>query len=103
MKTCPVENNLFLGDGQTWQTDMTTLIGACRYFGNAPKNGRWIQRVLLNYMVLHKKGNCVNTIPIYSQQDATLHSLLYLETALRVSSGTSIHHQERVQLYLCNL
>jgi hypothetical protein len=25
---------------------------------------------------------------------------LYLETALRVSGGTSTHHQERIQLYL---
>jgi hypothetical protein len=24
---------------------------------------------------------------------------LYLETALRVSGGTSTHHQERIQLY----
>ena len=28
-----------------------------------------------------------------------LHSLLYLETALHVSGGTSTHHQERKQLY----
>jgi hypothetical protein len=33
-------------------------------------------------------------IPTYILQDATLHSLLYLETALHVSGGTSIHHQE---------
>ena len=26
--------------------------------------------------------------------------LLYLETALHVSRGTSIHHQEHIQLYL---
>jgi hypothetical protein len=32
------------------------------------------------------------------QQDATLNSLFYLETALRVSGGTSTHHQERKQL-----
>jgi len=31
-------------------------------------------------------------ILIYSQQDATLHRLFYLETALRVSDGTSSHH-----------
>jgi hypothetical protein len=43
------------------------------------------------------------TIPIYIQQDATLHSLLYLETALHVSGGTSTHHQERIQLYLQHL
>jgi hypothetical protein len=39
-------------------------------------------------------------IPIYVQQDATLHSLFYLETALHVSGGTTTHHQERIQLYL---
>jgi hypothetical protein len=42
-------------------------------------------------------------IPIYIQQDATLHSLLYLETALNVSSGTSTYHQECMQLYLQHL
>jgi hypothetical protein len=39
-------------------------------------------------------------IPIYIQQDATLHSLFYLETALHISGGTTTHHQERKQLYL---
>ena len=43
------------------------------------------------------------TILIYIQQDATLHSLLYLETALHVSGGTITHHQERRQLYLQHL
>jgi len=43
------------------------------------------------------------TIPIYIQQDATLHSLFYLETALHVSGGTSTHHQERIQLSLQHL
>jgi len=42
-------------------------------------------------------------ILIYIQQDATLHSLFYLETALHVSGGTSTHHQERKQLYLQHL
>ena len=42
-------------------------------------------------------------IPIYIQQDATLHSLFYLVTALHVSGGTSTHHQERIQLYLQHL
>ena len=37
-------------------------------------------------------------ILIYIQQDATLHSLFYLETALHVSGG-----QERKQLYLQQL
>jgi len=38
-----------------------------------------------------------NNILIYIQQDATLHSLFYLETALHT------HHQERKQLYLQHL
>jgi len=42
-------------------------------------------------------------IPIYIQQDATLHRLFYLGTALHVSGGTSTHHQERKQLYLQHL
>ena len=40
---------------------------------------------------------------IYVQQDATLHSLFYLETALHVPGGTTTHHQERTQLYLQHL
>jgi hypothetical protein len=47
--------------------------------------------------------NIVQDIPIYIQKDATLHSLLYLETALHVSAGTSTHHQERIQLYIQHL
>jgi hypothetical protein len=34
-------------------------------------------------------------ILIYVQQDATLHGLFYLETALQVSEGSSTHYQER--------
>jgi len=41
-----------------------------------------------------------SNIPIYIQQDATLHGLFYLETALHVSDGNSTHHQGRKQLYL---
>ena len=41
-----------------------------------------------------------NYILIYIQQDATLRSLFYLETALHVSGGATTHHQERKQLYL---
>jgi len=44
-----------------------------------------------------------NFILIYIQQDTTLHSLFYLETALHVSGGTITHHQERKQLYLQHL
>ena len=42
-------------------------------------------------------------ILIYIQQDSTLHSLFYVETALHVSGGTTTHHQERKQLYLQHL
>ena len=41
-----------------------------------------------------------NNILTYIPHDATLHSLFYRETALRVSGGTITHHQERKQLYL---
>jgi len=40
---------------------------------------------------------------IYTQKDATLHGLFYLETALHISGGTSTHHQERNRLYLQHL
>jgi len=43
------------------------------------------------------------SILICIQQDATLHRLFYLETALHVSGGTITHHQERKQLYLQHL
>jgi hypothetical protein len=39
------------------------------------------------------------SILIYIKQDATLHSLFYLEIALHVSGDTSTHHQECKQLY----
>jgi hypothetical protein len=46
---------------------------------------------------LYEKHNYVLK---YIQQDATLHSLFYLETALHVSGGTITHHRERKQLCL---
>jgi hypothetical protein len=45
----------------------------------------------------------VSYILIYIQQDATLHSLFYLETTLHVSGGTTTQHHERIQLYLQHL
>ena len=42
-------------------------------------------------------------ILVHIQQDATLHSLFYLATALHVSGGTITHHQESKQLYLQHL
>ena len=44
-----------------------------------------------------------NNILIYIQQDAKLHILFYLETAVHVSGGTITQHQERKQLYLLHL
>jgi hypothetical protein len=51
---------------------------------------------------IHRSVHRTN-IPIYIQQDATLYSLFYLETALHVSGGTSTHRQQRIQLYLQHL
>jgi hypothetical protein len=45
----------------------------------------------------------ISNILIYIQQDATLHGLFYLETALHVSGGTTTHHHERKQMYLQHL
>jgi hypothetical protein len=42
-------------------------------------------------------------IPIYIQQDAMLHSFMFLKTALHVSGGIPTNHQERIQLYLQHL
>ena len=50
----------------------------------------------------HGSLHCKNIL-IYIQQDATLHTLFYLETALHVSGGASTHHQERKQLYVQHL
>jgi len=68
---------------------------------------------MLNLLVHHVTGRLLKVnvhgsvrrknISIYSQEEATLHSLLYLETALLVFGGTSTHHQERIQLYLQHL
>jgi hypothetical protein len=44
-----------------------------------------------------------NNILIHIQQDATLNSLFYLETALHILGSTITHHQERIQLYLQHL
>ena len=49
-------------------------------------------------------GPCIVSIFQYTfnkMQSYTVY--LYLETALHVSGGTSIYHQERIQLYLQHL
>jgi hypothetical protein len=43
-------------------------------------------------------NNC--GITIYIQEDVTLYSLFYLETALRAPGGDTSHHQVRHQVYL---
>jgi len=52
-------------------------------------------------MVAVKHNNSI--ILIYIQQDAMVHSLFYLETALHISGVTITHHQERKQLCLQHL
>jgi hypothetical protein len=56
-----------------------------------------------SYFIFNKDDDINRIILIYIQQDATLHSLFYLKTALHVSGGTIVHHQERKQLYLQHL
>jgi len=49
-------------------------------------------------------GPCIaNRFQYISNKLQTLHSLFYLENALRVSGGISTNHQERKQLYLQHL
>jgi hypothetical protein len=73
--------------------------------GLAPQT-HYIQR----QMVTENKENAEwqirlkhSNILTYIQQDAMLHSLIYLETALHVSGGTTTHHQKDKQLYLQHL
>jgi len=40
---------------------------------------------------------------MYVEQDTTLYSLFFLETAMHVSGGTTTHYQERKQLYFQHL
>jgi len=49
------------------------------------------------------KAEILCLILMYIQQDAALHTLLYLETVIHVSGGTITQHQDREQLYLQHL
>jgi hypothetical protein len=54
----------------------------------------FIPAIILTITHIHQQKHTVglqtiHTILIYIQQDATLHSLFYLETALHVSGGTT--------------
>jgi hypothetical protein len=63
------------------------------------------------HLILPHSAQCLDkyhqkvkqNILIYIQQDATLHILFYLETALNISGGNTTHHQECKQLYLQHL
>jgi hypothetical protein len=57
----------------------------------------------LNKHIFKKHSKTYSNIVIYIQQDATLHSLFYLETALYVSGGTITHYQKLKQMYLQHL
>jgi hypothetical protein len=49
-------------------------------------------------------GPCIVSIFQYISNKMHRYTIyLYLETALHVSGGTSIHHQERIQLHLQHL
>jgi len=49
-------------------------------------------------------GPCIVNIFQYISNKMQRYTVyLYLETALRVSGGTSTHHQESIQLYLQHL
>jgi hypothetical protein len=58
--------------------------------------------VFIFFFNVHRSVHRKNIL-IYIQQDATLHSLFYVETALHVLGGTTTHHQERKQMYLQHL
>ena len=59
--------------------------------------------VQLTSLIAINVNNFGENILIYIQQDATLHTLFYMKTALHVSGGTITHHQEIKQLYLQHL
>jgi len=66
---------------------------------NAPLRMVHTFKTTINYFNVHGSVHRKNIL-IYVQQDATLRSLFYLETALHVSGVTTTHRQERKQLYL---
>ena len=80
------------------------LLGShsCQLAVKTPKVEFESSRIFVNEFNLHGSIHR-NNILIYFQQDATLHSLYYRETALHVSGGTTTHHQERKQRYLQHL
>jgi hypothetical protein len=70
------------------------------WFASRQKKPHWISYIY--YFNVHGSVHR-KVILIYVQQDAKLHSLFYMETALHISGGTTTYHQERKQLYLQHL
>ena len=98
-----------------WQHSGDTETHTCRYYenlktsaglparrNNRPKQGMQPKgRIYWSDMTHIKRNNVLNFIFQYISNKMQRHTVyLYLETALRVSGGTSTHHQERIQLYL---
>jgi hypothetical protein len=77
----------------------------CDSKNNSPSHSCLLFKLLFQTQYLFNVHGSVHrkNILIYIQQDATLHRLFYLETALQVSGGATTHHQERKQLYLQHL
>jgi hypothetical protein len=91
---------------------MCACVRACVYMGvyadlsvpeHQTKFCELSTRVLLVFRHEMLRQKDIVPILIYIQQDATLHSLFYMQTALHVSGGTTTHHQERKQMYLQHL
>jgi len=63
--------------------------------GKTVKNPHKFESVLCKSQVFNVHGSVhCKKILIYIQQDATLHSLFYLETDVHVLGGTTTHHQD---------
>jgi hypothetical protein len=78
----------------------------CQYIQTNSETQLWPCIKLIRYgdEIFNFHGSVhFNNILMYIQQDATLHSLFYLEIALHVSGSTSIHHHVRIKLYLQHL
>jgi len=70
--------------------------------GKATTHSVCVVELLVTAFNVHGSVHRKNILT-YIQQDATLHCLFYLETALHVLGGTTTHHQERKQLCLQHL
>jgi hypothetical protein len=88
----------------TWIWTFSICIVYLRPITSQLKKKAKIIFIIIFFFNVHGSVHCNNIlIRIYIQQDATLHSLFYLKTALHISGGTTTHHQEGIQLYLQHL